>query len=498
MFLALVRLHDYDRQPYTVHAEELLYGWSGLYLIETGVPRSWSALDYSDDYLVFDGRVGPEDGLYLYGKLYEPWLDEPPLFSLILGATAKYYGADRDQVIPASYMRLPVVLASLVTMALVLVVTWRWFGYWTGMLALVIYGSSPLIVFASRLAVPENMFALAVIGSVWWADVYGRKSGWGFPIFIGVISLLLGLMKPTGFFFAPLGIFWVVKNGNWRHIWPILVGLLLGVVAFLAYGYHYGWELFMHIVEIQGGRFAGWSGLPYIFVKPAFDIFEFIDGWYILAFFLTSWIVFREQIGLGTILGEDDVKKKLTKEERIKSERVYLLGMWWLFWLLVAIFGGTEQDLLPWYWFSMFPILAVLGGVGLRALVRRASFLSLVLVVGMLLSSRWHLSNAFRPTTDPWVFRWLVAFLVAPGLVDMVWPSDILKKISRAILIGVIVMGVWLNSKYVYSVFAVRCESKTCPIGPSTAWSEVRVPYFWRWLNPGDPEGLLDENRPWL
>ena len=41
ILLVVLRLHDYDRMPTAGHAEELLYGWSGIYLIEEGVPQSW-------------------------------------------------------------------------------------------------------------------------------------------------------------------------------------------------------------------------------------------------------------------------------------------------------------------------------------------------------------------------------------------------------------------------------------------------------------------------
>src|SRR3989344_4635383 len=81
-FLSVIKLHGYDRWPGPAHAEELAFGWAGINIIETGVPISWSTLDYPDKYKVFDGIVGDKEGLWIPAKLYKPWLDQPPLYSL--------------------------------------------------------------------------------------------------------------------------------------------------------------------------------------------------------------------------------------------------------------------------------------------------------------------------------------------------------------------------------------------------------------------------------
>ena len=68
-FLTVIKLHGYDRYPAPSHGEELLYSWSGIYLIETGTPVSWSTLDYPKEYRVFDGIVGDKHNLFMPATL---------------------------------------------------------------------------------------------------------------------------------------------------------------------------------------------------------------------------------------------------------------------------------------------------------------------------------------------------------------------------------------------------------------------------------------------
>src|SRR3989344_5641959 len=245
IFLAIIKLHEYERWPGPAHAEELAFGWAGINLIETGVPVSWSTLDYPESSLVFDGIVGDKAGLYLPAKLYKPWLDQPPLYSLLSGGAAHLFGDSRDGVLPSAHTRVPSVLISLLTMALVFYIAQKFFNYWVGILATVFYGTSPIIVF----------------------------------------------------------------------------------------GYHYNWELFLRILNIQSTRFAGWSGLSYIFTTPAHDIYLLYDGWYIFCLFSAIYFLFNKN----------------------KPRVISLLTFFLVYWLLVVVFSGTEQDLLPWYRYPIFP-----------------------------------------------------------------------------------------------------------------------------------------------
>ena len=475
VFLAILRLHEYDRLPGSTHAEELLYSWSGIHLIETGVPQSWSTLDYPKENLVFDGIVGKGNTLSLPAKLYRPWLDEPPLYSLMSGGVAHWYGDDRNLVIPTSHSRVPSVIASVISLALVFWVGFKFFSLQVGVLAMLFYGVTPTFVFGSRLSVPENILAMVVVGCLLLAKAYLKKPKAFIAVLWGLFSAILGLMKPTGFFLAPLTIFLCLKKRRYLDATVITLFTVLGVVAFVAYGKYFDWELFQNIVRIQGTRFAGWSGLGYIFTSPAFDIYNFYDGWYIF--------------GLGASL--------IYTLKKVKSPSLNLLSLFFVYWLMVAVLSGTEQDLLPWYRYTMFPLMAVFGGLGLRYVIKNANFYTAVMVVGLLLSSRFYLMNAFRPTTPTIVFRLTYGLALLPSLLFMLYKWPWLKTVTQYIVIIFIGLGVFFNSRYIYSAFEVRCESIDCPFGPTTKLSEVRVPFIWRILVPNpDNKDMLTTKRP--
>ena len=474
LFYSIIHLHNFDRIPEPNHAEELLYSWSGIYLIETGVPQSWSTLDYPKSALVFDGIVGNPTGVNLPAKLYRPWLDEPPLYSLMSGGVAHLYGDDRTVVLPTSHTRVPSVLASLGTMFLIFLVGLEFFGYWPGVLAMTIYGTAQIFVFGSRLSVPENMIALAVIGGLLMTRKYLKQPKLWFPIVWGLMSAVLGLMKPTGFFMAPLGIFLAAKQRRWRDAVIIFAITLLGVAGFVYYGYSIDWNIFKTIVSIQGVRFAGWSGLSYILTSPAYDIFTVRDGFYVLSLFASIFYIFKGK----------------------KSKEIWLVSMFFMYWLLVALLSGTEGDLLPWYRYPMFPTMAVFGGLMLYDLIKRADFFSVSMIMGLMLSSRYYLMNAFRPTTPPNTFRITFLLAVLPSLAYYVWKKKWMLSLSKIIIVGFLILGVWYNVKYIYNAFEIRCESMSCGFSESSKLSEVRVPFFWRYLVVGPSTDMLTTKRP--
>lgn len=458
LFLAIIKLHDYDRAPGSAHAEELLYGWSGIHLIETGKPQSWSTLDYPDENLVYDGIVGDKNGVYLPAKLYEPWLDEPPLYSLLAGGVSHLYGDDRSLVLPTSHTRIPSVLASLVTMGLVFWVGYQFFGYWIGYLAMIFYGVTPIFVLGARMSVPENIIALFVLMCLALMPRYESKGEKWIAGVFGLLALVGGLMKPTGFFIAPLMMFVAARKRRWNDVWIILGWTLVGIALFLLYGYYLDWELFKTIVAIQGVRFAGWTGLSHVLNTPAYDIFLMFDGWYVFSMLSAIYFAWLPK----------------------KSKEVKWIVLFWVYWLMVAIFSGTEQDLLPWYRYPMFPLLSLFGSLGLIKILFDADFVGMAFAVGTLLTGRYFLHNAFRATTDPNVFRYTYLLLVSPSLLGMIWDKPVFKGLTRVFLVAVVMAGIYYNATFIYSIFSIQCENLSCPFGPSTWLSEVRIPFFWR------------------
>ncbi|MCL5070377.1 MAG: glycosyltransferase family 39 protein, partial [Actinobacteria bacterium] len=89
--------------------------------------------------------------------LYRPWLDEPPLFSLIVGFFAHINGAVRTDFIPSSYIRIPSILFAAATSIFIFLIARLVSNYWGGILAMLMYGTVPIMVIASRVALPGNL-----------------------------------------------------------------------------------------------------------------------------------------------------------------------------------------------------------------------------------------------------------------------------------------------------------------------------------------------------
>ena len=161
VFTFILRAHNYERTPTSNHLDEMLYAWSGLYLIETGVPVSWSTLDYPKRAEVYKGEINYKgEAPKASVTLYKPWLDQPPLFSLIVGYFAHINNADKTEFVPSSYIRIPTVLFGAVTSVFIFLIARLVSGYWIGILSMIIYGTVPIMVFGSRTALPANLIAL--------------------------------------------------------------------------------------------------------------------------------------------------------------------------------------------------------------------------------------------------------------------------------------------------------------------------------------------------
>jgi 4-amino-4-deoxy-L-arabinose transferase-like glycosyltransferase len=455
--------------------DEQLYALSGIYLIETGTPVSWSTLDYPKSAEVFSGVIS-----YLGGApsasvtLYKPWLDEPPLFSLIVGEAAHLFHADRNGFIPSSYIRFPMVLISTLTSIFVFLIARKVSGYWTGILAMLIYGTEPIMVMASRSAMPETLIALLFCISVYLLLKYKEAGRFIYIALIPLLAGIAGLSKPTGYFILPLALYVVFaeiykkKPVKWKSVFKNLSYLVLATLPFLAvyiwYGNHFSPEIFRRIVSIQGARPAGFNSLAWFFTTPSFDTSIFKSSWYVFCLVASAFFIFRPKEKSGSFI-----------------------SLSFVYWIIIVMLSSGESDLLAWYRFPVFPLLAIFGAWGIQYLFKKADFFATFFASGFLLGSRILLVNAFRPNISSAAYRLVFSGLLAPSLVDMIFGKNWLKKISQLIIVGVVVVGMWWNVKYIYNAYELACESKTCPMVPSTILSSLHYPVIWRFFVLGEP-----------
>lgn len=466
LFTFILRAHNYERVPTANHLDEMLYAWSGIYLIETGVPVSWSTLEYPDRAEVFRGEINFRGGLPKSTvTLYKPWLDEPPLFSLLVGYFAHQYGADRNQFIPSSYIRLPMIFISALTSILVFLIARKTSGYWLGLLSMFLYGTIPILVFASRVALPETLIACIFAIIIYLLLKFRDKLKPGYLLPIPLLVGIAGLSKPTGFFLLPYALFFVFyylyRAGETkralRYCFHLIIFTLPFIVLFREYGNYFDPEIFKRITEIQSTRPSGFGALGFILTTPSFGTTELRDSWYVFLLVSAGYFLFSLKDSL---------------------KQVVLFSF--TYWIIVVMLTGGEWDLLAWYRFPALPMLAILGAWGLVEIVRRADFFASFLGIGLLLGNRRLLVNAFHKNTEALTHRLIFAGLMVPSTLNYVFNKKSLLWFSRGVLVLVIVVGIYFNVSYVYSAFDLECQSKTCPIVPSTFISTLHFPVIWR------------------
>lgn len=462
----ILRAHNFDRIPAMGHLEEQMFAWAGIHLIERGIPRAWTSLDFPEKAYVYKGAVSYKGGdPVVHVDLVEPWLEQPPLFSLLVGSFAHWYKADRNGVIPTSFIRTPVVLISILTSIMVFVIARLISGFWSGILAMLIYGVTPVLVLGSRLAVPENVIAFIYLVVIYLLIKFHISQKFKFLIAIPILVGIAGLCKATGFFIIFLALYMVLLNHKYRYMIYLFVFTIPFVVAFFAYGLYFDPEIFWKINTIQSLRPVGFGGLGWFFVSPAYDINELVDGWFIFLLLSGAFFLFSPQSGLKRFI-----------------------SLSFAFWIAVIIFSGGETDLLPWYRYPSYPLLAISGVWGLQLLVKRADFFATFLITGLFLGNRMLLVNPFRPNIEPMNFRVFFPLLVLPSLLKEIFNKNYLEKVSKLLIILIIIIGMYWNAIYIYNIFELNCESKSCAIGPSTELSAIHFPFIWRWLVLGAPK----------
>ncbi|MDJ0670470.1 MAG: glycosyltransferase, partial [Microcystis sp. M53598_WE2] len=99
----ILRYYQYDSlPPYNWTQDEFAFAWSGMSLIQEGVPTSWSFLGPTDDFLV---TVWEKTAVRY--RFVTPWFDHPPLFGLIVGMTAILSGAKEFFDCSLTVIRIP-------------------------------------------------------------------------------------------------------------------------------------------------------------------------------------------------------------------------------------------------------------------------------------------------------------------------------------------------------------------------------------------------------
>ncbi len=461
-----LRLYKYMYLPWPTHGEELLFVWSGYSLITQKVPISWSNLDaYQPKHIYFDGLIGDPALNNTFGtKLFKPWLDEPPLFSLITGLPLVITNTGTlTNIPPAAVFRLPMLLISLFILILLYKLTRLLFNFKTAFWATFIYGFSPLIIFSNRLAVPENLIALCLL-ILAYLTLKLQNQPTKLTFWTILISTLAGLAKPTGLFIALLPAIYLFKNQKYKLSFiTLFLPQLIFWAIFAAYGYYYDWELFVGIIKQQGFRPAGFTSLAYLLSTPAYDIEILLDNWYyihLLSLFVLIPIW------------------RSTKNQKLE------LILWSVFtWLFIFVISSGQTDLLPWYRYPLFVFTSIAFGYIFTQLINKgADIFSFSTLILLSLGNLYLLDSPFPPPAgfrmSSTSFRFLLFFLLTPAvLATFKIKPKLTQKITTFTLIFTLLFGgLFINSWYIYRAYGLKCDHvPTCNIPNMTGKQLLRT-----------------------
>jgi len=468
IFTFILRAHNYEKTPGVGHLDEQLYALSGVSLIKSGVPISWSTLDYPKSREVYRGEINYKGGDPKASvTLYKPWLDEPPLFSYLVGFFANKFGVEERDFVPSTFIRYPMIFISALTSIFVFLIASHISGFWVGMLSMLIYGTVPIFVFASRTAMPETLITLCFSILVYLILLFRKKQSFWYLIPMPILAGVAGLSKPTGFFIILFAIFFVFmdlcRKSSYRKAFIysfLLLFLTLPFVGFYFWwGYHLDWEVFKRINSIQSSRPVGFGSLAWFFITPSFDTQITRDSWFVFGLLSSAYFLFKG----------------------LKGDKFVVL-MAFVFWVLVVMVSGGENDLLAWYRFPSYPFLAILIAWGLLLILKKSDFFSMFLAFGLLLGNRMLLVNPFHPNVLPHQYRfWIVFFFFLP-ILNLLFRKKFIQKTTQLMILVIVILGLFFNVKYIYNSFELACQSKSCPIVESSKISELRIPFFWRFL----------------
>ena len=436
-----LRLWKYPFYPLTANAEEYLFVRSGLSLIEQKIPISWNDIPVYEESNVYKRMLAKNlSGRGDLGvRLIKPWLDEPPLFSVIEGGISKFYQSENFTVISPYIIRIPPLIFSFLCLILLFLITKNLFGYWTAILTLVIYGTIPTVVFGSRLAVAENMITLFYLIVLYLFLNYqktGKKWQRNLAIFLAGIT---GLAKPTGFLIVPfLGYLLWVKRGWKEGVRSLVAGLLIFVIPFFGYGFYFDRDLFLKVMSYQSQRPAGWSGLAYIFTNPGYSIEVFLDGFLVVGFLALIYLIF---------------KKRNESEEFVLFTFVYTL--------LTVIISGGRHDQLCWYRYPIYPFMSIAISLLVKEIINKPNFYNSAVFIPLFLANLDLLENPFwklKFLTEVEFYRYPLFLLLLPGVIFMVFKKPVFLKILRLGIVISFIFGIFINVYVIKSRFNLLCD----------------------------------------
>ncbi|MFY9613851.1 MAG: glycosyltransferase family 39 protein [Candidatus Dormiibacterota bacterium] len=393
-----LRFHEFTLAPVLADNQDpLQFGWAGLTLITKHVPYAW---EYFSAYHYEVYRYSNGD---LY-NLTHPWLNHPPLFSLLIGGWAYLLGARELGDVTLSMIRPVAIILGLISMYLAYILGRRVLGSRATMVGLVLLAVSPGAVLLGREVETEALLAPMLLGGL--ILVHRLHTGEGGRLEVGgvvALCLLMPLVKVSGVVLAGGLAVVLIASGRWRLAAASVLAGAAGFGLFAVYGALFDFNLWLAVLaEWQTHRHGLMAGFEFLSDNAGIGR-TFHDGWWLLGLLGLGAIIVRGRTGPRPMLLATTVA-------------VYAAGM-------TAIGDVLVQGRYAWYRIVLYPILYTVAGYLVWQSVKRPSVPGLLLVLVLGGATAFTAINGKLFTPNPYLLVAVVSLGVLPAAI-MLWRSE--------------------------------------------------------------------------
>jgi Dolichyl-phosphate-mannose-protein mannosyltransferase len=250
---AFLRGRGYAQSP-PLNADEYDWAWTGLSLLQRHVPTGWTGLwDAYGHWQLFDWQ-GNEYALVT------PYLDHPPLFSLVVGGVAWIAGERTLTDVSLSVIRLVPIGLSLLVLVLAYRLAQATVGTWAARIAILLLAFSPATITLARLTESEALLTVWLIAALLALTRLQKQPADRYAVVLVLISCIAApLTKVPG---IAIGFTAAVALFSWqrpRLAMTAAMAAFAGILLFAAYGALLDFALFRNIWSAQADRHAGFS-----------------------------------------------------------------------------------------------------------------------------------------------------------------------------------------------------------------------------------------------
>jgi len=413
------RLED---PPFGDNKDELADLWNGWHLLHGAGPGSWTDLDFAAFY--------PEtQRFFWFGSPFvvvKPYLDRPPLFSLLAGVASRAWSIPHYLFVPLERARLLPIALSLLC-AVVVFLAGREaarrkmpgspgdLGHreepdapGAALLGLLMFAVCPSAVLGSRLVKEEALLALLYVTAVWLSLREERRPSKAAASALGLIALLGPWTKEIGILagLLPALRLFRAKDRRCRRLSGILVGLtLLSAGSYLAWGFALGGSVFARVLTAQASKPGGFDTIWNLAVGgAAARRHPELAGWTV-----ALW---------GLAIASSVAAGRRRHAALALSATLYLL--------VIGVL--VKPEAFDYYRIPFYPLLCAASGPSLLAMLRRPRAIPwLLLGVAVL----WLPLSALFASPASSTVRLAVGLLALPFVIHEVVPSEATRRAAR-------------------------------------------------------------------